>query len=134
VACVQSMRQQVRAGRYAARGAEPAQQSWRYYISSDVLDAQTFNATVRAHWSIENDCHWVLDVNYREDEWLIRRAHGPHNMATLRRIAQNQIKLDVGKGSQKTKRKRMGWSDDYLQGLFGLTPCSALQPQVTAVG
>ncbi len=134
VACVQSMRQQVRAGRYAARGAEPAQQSWRYYISSDVLDAQTFNATVRAHWSIENDCHWVLDVNYREDECLIRRAHGPHNMATLRRIAQNQIKLDVGKGSQKTKRKRMGWSDDYLQGLFGLTPCSALQPQDPAVG
>jgi hypothetical protein len=28
----------------------------------------------------------------------------------------------------------MGWSDDYLQGLFGLTPCSALQPQDPAVG
>jgi hypothetical protein len=52
----------------------------------------------------------------------------------LRRIAQNQIKLDAGKGSQKTKRKRMGWSDDYLQGLFGLTPCSALQPQDPAAG
>jgi len=41
-------------------------------------------------------------------------------MATLRRIAQNQIKLDASKGSQKTKRKRMGWSDDYLKDLFGL--------------
>ncbi|GAB1435482.1 hypothetical protein MASR2M32_17150 [Sphaerotilus sulfidivorans] len=35
----------------------------------------------------------MLDVNYREDACLIRRDHGPHNMATLRRIAQNQIKL-----------------------------------------
>jgi hypothetical protein len=55
-------------------------------------------------------------------------------MATLRRIAQNQIKLDASKGSQKTKRKRMGWSDDYLQGLFGLTPCSPSQSQILAGG
>ncbi|SIS07121.1 Transposase DDE domain-containing protein, partial [Sphaerotilus natans] len=114
--------------------AEPAQPSWRYYISSEVLDAQAFNATIRAHWAIENDCHWVLDVNYREDACLIRRDHGPHNMATLRRIAQNQIKLDAGKGSQKTKRKRMGWSDDYLQALFGLTPASLSPAQISSDG
>ena len=134
VVCVQSTRQQVRSGRFGARSAEQAQSSWRYYISSQALDAQAFSDTIRAHWSIENDCHWVLDVNYREDECLIRREHGPHNMATLRRIAQNQIKLDLGKGSQKTKRQRMGWSDDYLQSLFGLTPSSAPPPQNSAAG
>jgi predicted transposase YbfD/YdcC len=131
---VQSTRQPVRSGRFGPRSAEPAQPSWRYYISSEVLDAQAFNATIRAHWAIENDCHWVLDVNYREDACLIRREHGPHNMATLRRIAQNQIKLDAGKGSQKTKRKRMGWSDDYLQALFGLTPASLSPAQISSVG
>lgn len=76
----------------------------------------------------------MLDVNYREDECLIRRDHGPHNMATLRRIAQNQIKLDASKGSQKTKRKRMGWSDDYLKDLFGLMPNSPSQAQILADG
>jgi len=135
VVLVQSTRQPVRSGRFGPRSTEQAPEpSWRYYISSEVLDAQTFNATIRAHWAIENDCHWVLDVNYREDACLIRRDHGPHNMATLRRIAQNQIKLDASKGSQKTKRKRMGWSDDYLQGLFGLTPGSVSHAQTSSDG
>jgi predicted transposase YbfD/YdcC len=120
VVMVESSRQEVRSGRFTARSTQPAQPSWRYYISSQVLDAEQFNQTIRAHWGIENGCHWVMDVNYREDDCLIRRQHGPQNMATLRRIAQNQIKLDASKGSQKTKRKRMGWSDDYLQALFGL--------------
>ena len=135
VVLVQSTRQPVRSGRFGPRSTEQAPEpSWRYYISSEVLDAQAFNATIRAHWAIENDCHWVLDVNYREDACLIRRDHGPHNMATLRRIAQNQIKLDASKGSQKTKRKRMGWSDDYLQGLFGLTPGSVSHAQTSSDG
>lgn len=121
---VESTRQTVRSGRFGPRSAGQAQPSWRYYISSQVLDAEQFNATIRAHWAIENGCHWVMDVNYREDECLIRRNHGPQNMATLRRIAQNQIKLDASKGSQRIKRKRMGWSDDYLQELFGLSPHS----------
>jgi predicted transposase YbfD/YdcC len=118
---VESQRQAVRAGRFAARSVGEAEPGWRYYISSRVLDAEQFNAAIRAHWAIENGCHWVMDMNYREDECLIRRAHGPQNMATLRRIAQNQIKLDASKGSQRVKRKRMGWSDEYLQDIFGLT-------------
>ena len=117
---VASTRQAVRAGRFGPRGTGKLEPSWRYFISSQVLDAQQFNTLIRRHWAIENECHWVMDVNYREDECLIRRNHGPQNMATLRRMAQNQIKLDTSKGSQRIKRKRMGWSDDYLQELFGL--------------
>ncbi len=128
---VESSRQAVRAGRFGPRSAGDVEPSWRYYISSHVLDAQQFNATIRAHWAIENGCHWVMDVNYREDECLIRRNHGPQNMATLRRMAQNQIKLDASKGSQRVKRKRMGWSDDYLQELFGLIPLAPLSQAAT---
>jgi hypothetical protein len=115
-----------------ARAAGMTPQSGRCYISSDALDTQAFNATIRAHGSIENDCRWVLDVNDQEDECLIWRAHGPHNMAMPRHIAQNQIKLDVGKGSQQPKR--MGWSEDDFRSLFGLTPCSERQPQNPAAG
>lgn len=129
VVLVESTRQEVRSGRFGPRSAEQAQPSWRYYISSAVLDAQAFNTTIREHWAIENSCHWVMDVNYREDECLIRRNHGPQNMATLRRMAQNQIKLDASKGSQRVKRKRMGWSDEYLQELFGLIPPAQLPSQ-----
>jgi predicted transposase YbfD/YdcC len=35
----------------------------RYYISSATLEAEEFNRRIRAHWQIENQCHWLLDVD-----------------------------------------------------------------------
>ena len=40
----------------------------RYYISSLAMGVKRFARAVRGHWGIENTCHWVLDVTYREDE------------------------------------------------------------------
>ncbi len=40
----------------------------RYYLSSLGANAQELARAVRAHWSIENNLHWVLDVVFREDE------------------------------------------------------------------
>jgi predicted transposase YbfD/YdcC len=48
----------------------------RYYISSLELGASQCNALVRAHWGIENSCHWILDVVFREDDCRIREGHG----------------------------------------------------------
>lgn len=33
----------------------------RYYISSRVLSAEELAKSVRAHWAVENQLHWVLD-------------------------------------------------------------------------
>ncbi len=38
----------------------------RYYISSLAMGVKRFARAVRGHWSIENSCHWVLDMTYRE--------------------------------------------------------------------
>jgi predicted transposase YbfD/YdcC len=96
---------------------------WRYYVSSLQADAVEFNAKVRAHWSIENSCHWVLDVTFNEDDCRIRRGDGAQNFAILRRIALNLIKQEKSdKASVRLKRLKAGWSIDYLQKLLGLRP------------
>ena len=96
---------------------------WRYYISSLQADAAEFNAKVRAHWGIENSCHWVLDMTFKEDDCRIRCGDGAQNFAILRRIALNLVKQDKsGKSSVRTRRLKAGWSIDYLQKLLGLRP------------
>ena len=96
---------------------------WRYYISSLQAEAVAFNAKVRAHWGIENSCHWVLDMSFNEDDCRIRCGDGAQNFAILRRIALNLVKLEKSdKSSVRLKRLRAGWSTDYLQKLLGLRP------------
>ncbi|ENS3279194.1 ISAs1 family transposase, partial [Escherichia coli] len=40
----------------------------RYYISSATLTAKELLEATRAHWSVENQLHWRLDMGMREDE------------------------------------------------------------------
>jgi predicted transposase YbfD/YdcC len=95
----------------------------RYYISSATLEAEEFNRRIRAHWQIENQCHWLLDVVFHEDDARLHVGHGAHNFAILRRIVLNLIKKEKStKASVKLKHKRASWSPDYLEMLFGLTP------------
>ena len=64
----------------------------RYYISSLPGNADQLLNAIRTHWSIENCCHWVLDVAFDEDGCRIRKENGSQNFATLRRIALNLLR------------------------------------------
>lgn len=87
----------------------------RYYISSLTGGAKQALHAVRAHWSIENSLHWVLDIAFREDESRLCKDYGAENMAVLRHLAINLIKQEhTRKGSIKTKRLRAGWDNDFL--------------------
>jgi predicted transposase YbfD/YdcC len=90
----------------------------RYYLLSRVMPVQEFLDTVRAHWTIENSLHWVLDVVLREDYARGRKDHAPANLAILRRLALNTIKADQDKGSNRLKLKRAGWDDRFLRKLL----------------
>jgi predicted transposase YbfD/YdcC len=94
---------------------------WRYYISSLDVAAPEFNQRIREHWAIENKCHWVLDVAFKEDACRVRCGHGAENLGILRRIALNLISQD--KGTKRSKRLKLlgaAWDCDYLQTLLGL--------------
>lgn len=89
-----------------------------YYLISDTWDAQTFARVIRAHWSIENSLHWVLDVTMREDAARNRLENGPENIALLRKWALNIAKTENSKGSMKGKLKRAGWDNTFLEALL----------------
>lgn len=87
----------------------------RYFISSCSLGAQQLLNATRTHWQIENCCHWVLDMAFREDECRIRKDNGAQNFAILRRIAANLLKSeDSVKLGIKNKRLLAGWDNNYL--------------------
>ena len=87
----------------------------RYYISSLSLTAQEIARIIRGHWGIENQLHWVLDVQFNEDDCRIRKDYAPENLAIVRQIALNLLNQEkTVKNGMKNKRKRAGWDDDYL--------------------
>lgn len=88
---------------------------WRYYLSSLPVDAMVFGHAVRTHWSIENACHWVLDVVFREDDCRIRIGHAAENMSTLRRFAMNLLRRDkTDKRGVQVKRLKAALNEKYL--------------------
>jgi predicted transposase YbfD/YdcC len=94
----------------------------RYDISSLPLGVKQFARAVRSRWSIENTCHWSLDVTYREDESRIREQHIRENFAWLNRFTLSLLKQHPGKESLAMKRRACGWNDEYLlQVLTGKT-------------
>lgn len=106
----------------------------RYFISSlDGSDAGKFARAVRTHWSIENNLHWVLDVAFDEDSSRVRKDNAPENMAMLRHVALNLLKADTSKKSSiSTKRKKAGWSPEYLCHVLGLP--STYTPRLPSKG
>jgi len=106
----------VEAVRQSADGAETI--SIRYYLLSTYLPAARLAEVVRAHWSIENNLHWMLDVAFHEDAARNRTGHGAQNLSLVRKLALNIIRADNDKGSIKGKIKRAGWDQQFLNKLL----------------
>lgn len=93
----------------------------RYYVSSLPGDARPIAAAVRSHWGIENSLHWVLDVAFREDENRTRAGHSAENLALIRKLALNLLRLEpTRKHGIKASRLRAGWDHDYLLRVLGV--------------
>ena len=89
----------------------------RFYITSLVLLASLLGPIVRGHWSVENSLHWVMDMNFRDDECRIRTDNAPANFITLKHMAHNLIRNAPGKDSLRLRRKVAAWDDDFLASL-----------------
>lgn len=94
----------------------------RLYISSLAPDAQRLAGAIRSHWSVENRLHWVMDVIFNDDQMRARTRHAAHNLAVLKHITLNLIRLDPvkRKGGIKARRLIAATSDNYRAELLGL--------------
>ncbi len=93
----------------------------RYYISSHEAKAKALAKGIRSHWSIENSCHWILDVAFREDDLKGRTGYLGENMSLMRRVALNLLKQDTTtKAGIAAKRKKAGWGLSYLESLLSV--------------
>lgn len=80
----------------------------RYYIMDEDSSAQEMSGVVRGHWEIENKLHWVLDVHFKEDFCKTKEKKAMENMALLRKICYNLMKLDTKfDGKKKMTYKKM---------------------------
>jgi len=84
--------------------------------SSLPADAERIALAVRSHWEVENRLHWCLGVQFGDDYARARGGHVAHNLALVRHMALNLIRLDT---SIKTKRLLAATSDEFRAALLG---------------
>ena len=87
----------------------------QFYLSSLPWDAVRIGRAIRAHWGIENQLHWVLDVTFGEDASRIRTGHSPENFALMRRMAISWLNQETStKRSLRQKTKRAAMDSNYM--------------------
>jgi predicted transposase YbfD/YdcC len=91
----------------------------RYYLSSRYLSGKRFGEAVRGHWGIES-MHWVLDVNFREDDSRTRERTLGNNLSWLRRFAVTLLKRHPDKDSLRGKMMSCMLNTDYLAQVLSL--------------
>jgi predicted transposase YbfD/YdcC len=96
----------------------------RYYLSSLPVDLDLFARAVRGHWSVENACHWSLDVTFREDDSRIRERVLGANITWLYRFTLSILKQHPDRRmSLIMKRRGCGWSEKFLMEVINVLVC-----------
>jgi predicted transposase YbfD/YdcC len=90
----------------------------RYIALSKALAPRRLAQVVRAHWTIENQLHWTLDVVFDEDAARTRKDNGPQNLAVIRRLAHNILRAHPLKIPLASKMRRANWNKEFFLELF----------------
>lgn len=90
----------------------------RFFLLSTILSAERMIEVAQTHWTIENQLHWVLDVDLNEDAARSRCDHAPQNLALIRKLALDTLRQHPDKASIKTKIKRAAWNNNFLLSLL----------------
>jgi predicted transposase YbfD/YdcC len=89
-----------------------------YIALSKRLSPKTMLAKVRSYWSVENNCHWPLDVVLDEDGSRSRKNHAPHNLSIIRRIGLDILRTHPANMSIARKTNLAAWNKEFRYELF----------------
>ena len=85
-------------------------------------NARQINQSVRNHWSIENQLHWVMDVTMDEDNSWVRKGNTPENMCMIKHIVLNMLRKakmkKYNQSSLKGLKKIAGWDNATLDSII----------------
>lgn len=84
-----------------------------YFLCSFKSDVQRFAQLVRGHWSVENRCHWVLDVTFGEDHCQVRDRNAAHSLSIMRELVLKVLRATPGKLSLRRKRRLAALDPDF---------------------
>jgi predicted transposase YbfD/YdcC len=88
----------------------------RYYISSRAPIAKAFARSVRGHWGIENNLHWVLDVGMGSDYIRMWIGNSAINFSILQTLALSLLKKEKSaKCGIQTKQILCASNEKYLE-------------------
>jgi predicted transposase YbfD/YdcC len=90
----------------------------RYIALSRRLSPSTMLQVVRAHWTVENQLHWTLDVIFNEDDARARKNYAPENLAVIRRLALNILRAHPDDTPPGRKMKRAALDTVFFFQLF----------------
>ncbi|MGN1239540.1 MAG: ISAs1 family transposase [Paludibacteraceae bacterium] len=90
-----------------------------YFISSLKSDAKTIMKYKRDHWKVENNLHWMLDVQYKEDDDR-KKDNSAQNFALINKMVLAILKLEEMKQTQERKRMRAAADPEYLEKIINL--------------
>lgn len=83
-------------------GKKKHSQATRYFVSSTVMEADQALEIIRAHWGIEINLHWCLDVSFEEDTAGVQLENAAINLSVLRKFSLNSLTAVKGKKSLRS--------------------------------
>jgi len=100
---IESMRQ--------VKGREPSHYT-HYVTLSKSLTPKNMASKTRSYWSVENNCHWPLDLTFDEDDCRSRKDYGPQNLSIIRRMGLDILRANSRDMSIARKMDLAAWDKE----------------------
>lgn len=99
------IRRLVKVRRWGTRNKKDFHEVTFFVLSKSLDSAAVVAKAIQQHWSIENNLHWVKDVNLREDDTTLKDKNMVSLLVYMNNVALNILKAAGYKSNKDTFAK-----------------------------